>query len=287
LSDSLLTYVLRRLEQFPKSVFWETDLRCRAAPEFGQLLSSQLLHLVREDPERLVWPCPSGSFCEGEGREIRSINDQLWAICTCPAEEPPLRVNREDLHRYAFNLDGYVERLRAANGLGGRPSPLDQHFTFLGDAAFGDHTAAWVLAFLRNSAESIRLLESLRGRLPGIHGKVVVLTASFQPPPEDAVRLEGLGTCVVSCLGGDDLKVSLSPRFLAALAASSTVPEREAGAIADPVQLSVTEAAKYIGVTDRTIREWRRNGKLVAVEDANGQLLFSKSTLEILRAARQ
>jgi excisionase family DNA binding protein len=59
------------------------------------------------------------------------------------------------------------------------------------------------------------------------------------------------------------------------------------GSIDDPICLSVTEAARYIGVTDRTVREWRTNGKLAVVEDDNGQLLFSKSSLEILRQARQ
>jgi excisionase family DNA binding protein len=57
--------------------------------------------------------------------------------------------------------------------------------------------------------------------------------------------------------------------------------------INDPIRLSVTEAAKYIGVSDRTVREWRGNGKLTVVEADNGQLIFSKSSLEILRQARQ
>lgn len=54
----------------------------------------------------------------------------------------------------------------------------------------------------------------------------------------------------------------------------------------DSIRMTITEAAKFVGVTDRTIREWRANGKLQIREDANGYLLFSKSTLQILRDSR-
>jgi len=64
-------------------------------------------------------------------------------------------------------------------------------------------------------------------------------------------------------------------------------PVDDKNAITDPIRLSITEAAKFIGVTDRTVREWRGNGKLTVLEDHNGQLIFSKSSLEILRQARQ
>jgi excisionase family DNA binding protein len=47
------------------------------------------------------------------------------------------------------------------------------------------------------------------------------------------------------------------------------------------------EAAAYVGVTDRTLREWRNNGKLLVLEDGNGHLTFSKSTLEILKQSRR
>lgn len=66
-----------------------------------------------------------------------------------------------------------------------------------------------------------------------------------------------------------------------------TPPTREKTAeINDPICLSITEAAKYVGVTDRTIRQWRTDGKLTVIEDSLGRLTFSKSSLEILRIAR-
>jgi len=54
----------------------------------------------------------------------------------------------------------------------------------------------------------------------------------------------------------------------------------------DPIRLTITEAAKFVGVSDRTIREWRRNGKLTVVMDEDGHLVFSKSELQMLRDAR-
>jgi excisionase family DNA binding protein len=54
----------------------------------------------------------------------------------------------------------------------------------------------------------------------------------------------------------------------------------------DPIKLTITQAAKFVGVSDRTIREWRRNGKLNVVMDEDGHLVFSKSELQMLRDAR-
>jgi excisionase family DNA binding protein len=62
--------------------------------------------------------------------------------------------------------------------------------------------------------------------------------------------------------------------------------ESEAEAPTDPIQMTITEAAKYVGVSDRTIRDWRANGKLKVHQDDHGHLVFSKSTLEMLRASR-
>ncbi|HZZ77934.1 MAG TPA: helix-turn-helix domain-containing protein [Gemmataceae bacterium] len=56
--------------------------------------------------------------------------------------------------------------------------------------------------------------------------------------------------------------------------------------ISDPICLTVTEAARYIGVSDRTIREWRQSGKLPSEETGDGKILFSKSTLEFFKATR-
>ncbi len=64
-------------------------------------------------------------------------------------------------------------------------------------------------------------------------------------------------------------------------------PTRTIPGIDDPIRLSVAEAAKYVNVSDRTIREWRSNGKVTVIEEPPGQLCFSKSELEILRQARR
>ena len=56
--------------------------------------------------------------------------------------------------------------------------------------------------------------------------------------------------------------------------------------ITDPIQLTRAEAAKLVGVTTRTIYDWGKNGKLPCFKVGNG-LVFSKSTLEILRDSRR
>ena len=55
----------------------------------------------------------------------------------------------------------------------------------------------------------------------------------------------------------------------------------------DQIRLSITEAANLVRVSDRTIREWRANCKLTVLQSDTGQLVFSKSELELLRQARK
>ena len=54
----------------------------------------------------------------------------------------------------------------------------------------------------------------------------------------------------------------------------------------DLICLSIVQVANFVGVSDRTIREWRKGGKLTVREGNRGQLLFSKSELEIRRQAQ-
>ncbi len=54
----------------------------------------------------------------------------------------------------------------------------------------------------------------------------------------------------------------------------------------DAIRMTPTEAATFVGVTDRTIRVWRANGKLKVVQNKDGHLVFSKSTLQMLRDSR-
>lgn len=64
-------------------------------------------------------------------------------------------------------------------------------------------------------------------------------------------------------------------------------PHRTVPGIDDPIRLSVADVAKVVGVSDRTIREWRANGKITVFEEPSGQLCFSKSELEIFRQSRR
>jgi hypothetical protein len=77
------------------------------------------------------------------------------------------------------------------------------------------------------------------------------------------------------------------PKLIAMTGWSPPVRDSDRGSFGDPICLTTAEVAKYIGVSDRTVREWRKNGKLVVVEDDKCRLYFSKSSLEVLRQARQ
>jgi hypothetical protein len=55
----------------------------------------------------------------------------------------------------------------------------------------------------------------------------------------------------------------------------------------DGIRLSITGAARYVGVNEKTIRRWRKDGKLNVTEGPDGTLVFSKSALDVFRAAQK
>ena len=55
--------------------------------------------------------------------------------------------------------------------------------------------------------------------------------------------------------------------------------------ITDPIRCTITQAANYVGVSDRTIRNWREDRKLRIEEDERG-CVFSRWELDFFKAAQ-
>jgi hypothetical protein len=262
-SEVLWHYLLGQLEKFPKSLFWASDLQGRSAECLKKMLSTRLLQPVSERPQQLVFPCPCGSHCQGDGREVVESNGQLWAICNCPAGEPPLRISREDLTRYSFNMDALVETLRTENTIEGCPSPLGDRLIYMGETACGQHSVAWVFAFLRDDGESVRLLESLFARIPGAYSRLLVLTPFYSPPPEDALRLEGLGIFVVSRIVAREFHVA-ADQILArgGLRPTGTAMDWPDDHFKDEdgTWLTAKILEKRFNIPNSRLKDWRENG---------------------------
>lgn len=204
LAESLLGFILHRLEEFPGASFLGTELQERNAEEFKALRETRLLRFLQQRPERLLAPCPSGPSCEAPGREVVPSQGKWWGMCNCPAEEPPIEVTLEDLHRYEFCVKEFAEVIRGHNGLSGPQACLCDRTYLIGDAKLANEKTAVVFALLDQQPRSVAIVEALYSRLPSHFSRIVVLTPSYTPGPTDAVRLEARGIFVVAGVSSDN-----------------------------------------------------------------------------------
>ena len=65
-----------------------------------------------------------------------------------------------------------------------------------------------------------------------------------------------------------------------------STPNDASIAVDDQICLSVTEAARFVGVSDHTIRNWQAKHKLTTFKDERG-IIFAKSELELLKRNRR
>jgi len=276
LSDSLLGYILKKVERFPGMLFWESDLMARSAAEFQQLRELQLLRPVREDAEQLLYPCPSGRSCQGSGRQIVKTDGQLRAICTCPAEEPPVPLHRDDVRRCAFNLDSFTRSLREANGLKGTPDRLDERLFCLGESEFSGRRVAWVFALPPDPEDAAALLDLLPGRLPSSYDTILVLTPSCAPMPMDAVRLEGRGIHVLAGVTDHALRVPLNEvlgsRAWQGAGVPATWPDQYFQDEEEGYWLTAKILSERYEIPDSRLKQWREKG----CPDLDGDKLAAK-----------
>ena len=264
MADSLFAHILKQVERFPGALFWENDLTARSAAEFERLRDLQLLRFVREEPEQLIYPCPSGNRCQGNGREIVKTNGQLWAVCTCPAEEPPLALKRVDVRRCAFNLDAFTGGIRKANDLKGTPGALDERLFGLGESEFYGQRVAWVLAFLPDPEDAAAILDVLPARLPSTYDTILVMTPSCTPAPLDAVRLEGRGIRVLTGVTDQAFQVQvdevLGPQARQGAGTPATWADEYFQDEEDHTWLTATILTDRYSIPDSRLKQWREQG---------------------------
>lgn len=199
--ESLLTYLLKHLALFPGARFLESDLRARCAEGFARLVEQRLLRFVQTDPDQATYPCPT-PWAEGCDRVVSRVQDRLWAVCTCPANEPPIPLSPEDLNRWRVDLEALARRFREANGLRGNSADLDGRVFFLGETQRDGLSVAFALGLI-DDREALARLKALPNLLSRQCDRFVVACPSFAPAPREQRELESLDVFVVP-LGAPD-----------------------------------------------------------------------------------
>jgi hypothetical protein len=196
-----MAHLLGHLALFPGARFLESDLSARCAEGFARLVEQRLLRFVQTDPDQATYPCPT-PWAEGCDRVVSRVEDRLWAVCTCPANEPPIPLSPEDLNRWRVDLQAVTRRFREANGLRGNSEDLDGRMFFLGETQRDGLSNAFALGLI-DDREAVTRLKALPNSLSRQYDRLVVACPSFVPAPRERRELESLDVFVVP-LGAPD-----------------------------------------------------------------------------------
>lgn len=141
----MIAWLLKELEKNPTGVFRKKDLLKKSKKQFEQLKRQRFLTFVQPDPHHETYPCnlSCSNTCP---MEVVEINGQLFAICPKDTEIDPIPLTKDDLSRYAFCLDTFLDQIRIANKIGGKCQKLGEHHIYLGYKNYDRKRAGFVFA---------------------------------------------------------------------------------------------------------------------------------------------
>lgn len=64
--------------------------------------------------------------------QIVEMQGQFYAMCPEDSEVDPILLGEDDLHKYAFSIQKFLEDIQKANGLSGSLSPIEPDYSYVG-----------------------------------------------------------------------------------------------------------------------------------------------------------
>jgi len=127
----LIAWLLTQLEKDPTTIFSKRELLKQSEADFRRLQRAGLLTYVQTDPESDAYPCklPCARTCP---MQIVAMQGQFYAICPEDSEIDPILLGENDLHKYAFSIEKFIEDIRKANRLSGNLSQIEPDYSYMG-----------------------------------------------------------------------------------------------------------------------------------------------------------
>ena len=184
----MIHWLLTQMEENPNAVFCGKELAERFPGAFQETIQKRLLRQVQTPPD-------SGYYDSGLNTPHLVVADAagLEAIDEDDPETDPIPLTREDLARYALDLEAFAKAVQQANQLAGKPSPLTDRLFFLGESEKEGVLAAYVLALVNDSPGVRGILEGVPSLLPRACRSILVACPSHVVAPTEKRRLEDLG----------------------------------------------------------------------------------------------
>ncbi len=171
--DGLFTFILKRIEAFPKATFSQSELTRVSKSSFENLKKQKFLKYVQYDPEQEPYYSPGD---DGSGRLVRKIDGKYLAFA---AEGSPLTLTFEDLNRWSFDIKPLLDEISAANKLTKPTKALTHRIHFIGERDSGTKLVRVCLGFFSGDEEAKSELFNLRSSV-GLKSHVLILCPSFE-----------------------------------------------------------------------------------------------------------
>ena len=118
----------------------------RSQKKFEELKRQGILTFVQPDLHHETYHCSiaCSNTCP---MEVVDEDGKLFAICPEDTEIDPIPLTKDDLSRYAFCLDTFLDQIRIANKIGGKCQRLGEHHIYMGYKIYDGERVGIVFVF--------------------------------------------------------------------------------------------------------------------------------------------
>lgn len=139
----MIAWILKELQKNPTSLFRKKDLLKKSKKQFEKLKRQGLLTYVQPALYHETYPCSlvCNNTCP---MEVVEMENRIFAICPQNAEVEPIPIEKDDLNKYAFNINRLLEQIRAANEIGGNLHRINESYSYIGYKTYDGNRVGFV-----------------------------------------------------------------------------------------------------------------------------------------------
>lgn len=139
----MIKYLLEEIEKSPNPVFSKRELLSISEEGFQDLTKRRILTYFRPsegDLEKVRLPrCQHGCSLT-----IVETDGELEAVCLQHPEEDPIRIEKDDLSRYALSVDNLLSEIVSANRINGKLHRLGGDCFYIGHKTYNSNRVGFI-----------------------------------------------------------------------------------------------------------------------------------------------
>jgi len=152
----MIDFLLKEIEKSPNQIFTKSELESISVEEFARLKKSGVL-AFRQPPERELERIRLPRCQHGCSLTVSPVGDQLEAVCLDHPEEGSFPVHHDDLFRYIFSIDTFLNLIRKANGFEGKFRRIEGGYFYIGFKLYDDKQVGFIFIPKIDKSEYVTL----------------------------------------------------------------------------------------------------------------------------------